>query len=768
MVIVGWFGFGGNAWLADQYRDELESLGIKLKTCSEYPNADVFYSRHTIKKFIDSCDILIFPTREVQPAKSANRLVLAMSRGKACVVGKMDAFLRVGKDGEHFVVADKENFLQKIVELAQNKGERERLGKNAFDHVMMREGGYHPLNMARKLMDQINKATSVPHVHVIIPHYLPRTDYLTLAAMSALESKGVRVTVSICSSSSVKPSLEHRDVKVYHQQERMTFSQANNYALRHHIPESADYVLLLNDDAFVSQWSISRMVEVAKLHNNDIVLNPLSNCDRGWLHNLPLEINGKQLVPAMKFEDFNDGEIAILLKSQFSDSKEFIESPFAAFYSTLIPRKVLTAVGNLEEDFKNGGEDASYCYRAKALGFKVGWTPCAFVFHFGGKSRKESHETRKEEHEADDKYTNERLAKKWPKDKKRIGIYTRGWENWDLDAAYTTGIGGSEQVESWIARKFAEDGHYVIMYGDHPVKDQYNVELRRWEDFRPEEEYFDLFISSRLAYPIENVRAKKKIVHIHDIFCLDKENVKRLYDKVDNFICLSPWHVNYFSDFHGIPKDKIIIIPNGLDHERLTFDESQKVFGRLHYSSSPDRGLDNILYMLPWIKDEVPEIHLEVFYGFHTWLSMLKGRGDEESLRKIEEIQSAIENCKEYVNFRDRVNLPQLHDAWNKAYCWLMPENFTETYCITAKEAQYSGTPIICSNVAALETTVGEFGKRVLHHPYSREARIEFIDEVVKLHKDKDYWYERAQQSLRGARECDWDFVYNNYWKKFI
>ncbi len=579
-MIVFWWGYGGNSWGAEQYKDELAEHGLFLKTCSEYPNADYQYSRHTIKELIDQADICIFPSREkVQPAKSSNRLVMAMSRAKPCVVGPLDSYLRVGDDGEHFIVADKQNFVQKVVELSKNPELMRRIGHNSFQKVMMSKDGFHPINMAKKLMTKISEAVrepGLPNVHVVIPHYLPRSDYLNLAIKSVLESKNVNVRISICSSSPVRPIVtENPLIKLHWQQERMTFSQANNHALRNHLSSDDEYVFLLNDDAFVSEWTLARMIATSASMEDNVILNPLSNCDRGWLHSCSLEIAGKQLVPAMKIEEFSEEEIKILLKSQFSDNGAFKESPFAAFYSTLIPRKVLDHVGLLNEEFINGGEDADYCYRAKALGYDVGWTEGAFTFHFGGKSRKESHETRKVEHEADDRYTNERLSKRWPKGKKRVAIWTGpAYETWDINSYRKGGIGGSETCAARLALELVKDGHYIIMYGDHPDETQEGVELKPWQSFQQNQEYFDLFIASRnLNCVTSELRAKKVVTWIHDIFLLSHREPNNLIsdfliNKVDVFIALSEWHKEFLLSYHkNIPVNKMAIIPNGINTE---------------------------------------------------------------------------------------------------------------------------------------------------------------------------------------------------------
>ncbi len=762
---MGWFGFGGHSWQAEQYRDALKNKGHVLRTSHEYPNADVPYSKETIKQFIDSCDVLIFPTRVTQPAKSSNRLLLAWSRKKPCIVGKLNAFSRVVVPGHNALVAN-DNFVEQVELLAISPELMEKLANNGFEKAMMEENCYHPINYSKKYLSEIRK-NLIPKVHVAIPHYLPRTDYLELAVSSVLDSVGVDVVVSIASSSPTTLKFEDSRVRVYQQKENMSFSVATNKALSN-ADEDVTHVLLLNDDTIVSKHSLKRMVECSNF-NGGAIVNPLSNCDYGWLHTYDLKINSLQLVPNMKIESISKEEIDILRNTQFTDAKTFSESDFAAFYSTLIPIEAYKKIGRLHEDFKNGGEDADYCYRAKRLGFKVGWTSDSFVFHFGGKSRKESHEVRGLDHELEDQFNNASLRKRWPSQKKRIAIYTGpAWEKWDIDTPYTTGIGGSEYCAGQLAKEAARQGHNVTMYGDHHEGERFGVTMKHWTNFHPEEEYWDLFIASRSLASVSKVKAKKIVAWVHDIFLLDGQVLdKKSVEKVDRFLCLTPWHRDFFSNHHGIPSNKIEIVPNGMDVSMLYLDLDNKVYGKMHYSSSPDRGLDNLLYMLPYIKQEVPEIHLDIYYGFFNWKSSVQSRGDKAQLEHLEVLERQLEACKDFVNFKGRVNLPQLHEAWNKAYVWGFPTHFTETFCITAKEAQYSGTPIVCSDIAALKTTVDNYGMQI-PFPYSYEGRKSFIDEVVKLHKDRNYWLERSAQSLSGAVGMDWTTVFEKYWSNFL
>jgi glycosyltransferase involved in cell wall biosynthesis len=205
----------------------------------------------------------------------------------------------------------------------------------------------------------------------------------------------------------------------------------------------------------------------------------------------------------------------------------------------------------------------------------------------------------------------------------------------------------------------------------------------------------------------------------------------------------------------------------GLDRnwEEIT---ASKEYGNMIFVSSPDRGLENILYCLTFAKERIPELKLHIFYGTHNWLSMAKSRNDQAQLQRIERLHEIIEKNKDWAIYHDRVNQQDLAKEWLKSYAWGYLDSFQETFCLSAKEAQCSATPSVTSNVGALESTVGEYGKQITHHPYSREGRVEFVEEIIKLHKDKDYWIQRSKQAFEGSQGISWGDRYNDYWRKWI
>jgi len=794
MTIFGFFGYGGHSHLAEAFREEmLLDADLILKTSHEYPNADVKYSVNTIHDFIDSVDVVILPARfKIEPAKSVNRLALAWSRKKPCIVAPLDAYLRYVVHMENAIVCSEHSeWLDAMRMLRDDPALRSRLAENGYKTVM---ANLDTRNQVHKLMHALKEAqavvpwSSTDFLQVIIPHYQERTDYLRWAATSALQANGPKREVLVVSSAKTDPTPALQDLlneykgtfRLFHNKQRLSFSEANNVGVIMAKDEATHY-LLLNDDTVVGENALSGFYG-EHLKKPDAIINPYSNCDKGWLHNDSLQIVGDQetidLVPNMTIEQLGNQYDNLRMFHMKHSEPTLIKAPFCAFYSTFIPRKVMDTVGYLNTKFLNGGEDADFCHRAQRFGFETYWTKKAWVYHFGGKSRlfaeAQNHATFHEE----DQYNNSLLHRRWARgQKKRIGIWTGpAWEKWDCESYLNGGIGGSEYCAGRLAETAASLGHSVCLYGDPATsKIQGDVEVIPWQEFKPEQEYFDLFISSRNLAPIDGrLRAKVILAWVHDIWISQNPEISEYHkSRVNKFISLSPWHRQFFNEHHKVPLEKIDIIPNGVNVEFFpkTWEEAvaNKQQTRLHYSSSPDRGLDTIIYLLPFIKDKIPDISLNIFYGFHNWVKAAQSRGNQEELRQISEMERQIASLGDSVVFHGRVSQQQLAQEWLKAGVWFYPTAFTETFAITAKEAQLSATPIVCSNIAALETTVGDYGIRVKPHPFTREARIEYVDHIIRLCSDTKSWNASSRQSYKAQTErLSWPERWQDYWSKYL
>jgi GT2 family glycosyltransferase len=608
------------------------------------------------------------------------------------------------------LVADtKEEWLGAIFEIRDNETLRASLAASGYDTALKR---LHPANYVGKLftaLRQVDLLSPWPvdtFLQIIIPHYSPRTDYLLRAIKSALESTGPSREVLVVSSSQIDPrgqlDLFKENVRCIYSKERLSFSEANNLGIRN-CDARTTHFLLLNDDTILGKDCLGEMMSVMSKGGDSFLLNPYSNCDKSWLHNDKLWISGstqvnKDLHPNMTIEEFSEEELGKLQAGFNSDrldrSGDLIETTFCAFYCTMIPKGVVDRVGFLNTLFKNGGEDLDYCERAKRMGFGSYWVTTAECFHFGGKTRKVAESEDFGKHHEEDRVNNLLVRKRWPKGKKRIGIWTGpAFECWELNSYRTSGIGGSETSAGRLAQIAAEQGHSVYMYGAHERNEQYGVQLVPWNEFIPEEEYFDLFIASRNLNCIDDrLKAKNILVWVHDVWLLSGQYISDYHrQRVTKFICLSPWHVDFFSEYHKVDKSQITIIPNGINVElfgmRNIWEEaiSKKVYGKMIFSSSPDRGLANLLYLLPFVKDHVPELNLNIFYGFLNWEAAARSRNNSLELQKIDELKREIEKNKDWVTLHGRINQSDLVKHWNECYLWGYFDTFSETFCCLPK-----------------------------------------------------------------------------------
>lgn len=139
------------------------------------------------------------------------------------------------------------------------------------------------------------------------------------------------------------------------------FGQANNVGFRYAIDHDYDYVLLLNQDAWLCPDTIERLVETQKQHPEYWILSPMQmNTECGGLEK--------------QFETYFS-----LCRSE--QTNECIEVPFVNAAIWLIPVSCLKMVGGFDPLFPHYGEDNDYVHRVHLHGGKVGIDVNATAYH---------------------------------------------------------------------------------------------------------------------------------------------------------------------------------------------------------------------------------------------------------------------------------------------------------------------------------------------------------------------------------------------------
>ncbi len=159
------------------------------------------------------------------------------------------------------------------------------------------------------------------------------------------------------------------NVHLLEQVKNLGFGQANNIGISYALNHGADYVFLLNQDAYLVDSCLKKLIEI---HQKNIQFGILS----------PIHLNGDGT-----HLDYNFSNYVARNRDFFSDHilnrplAKVYEVPFVNAAGWLISRKCLETVGGFDPMFFHYGEDDNYCHRVEYYGFKVGVVPNLFIKH---------------------------------------------------------------------------------------------------------------------------------------------------------------------------------------------------------------------------------------------------------------------------------------------------------------------------------------------------------------------------------------------------
>ena len=139
------------------------------------------------------------------------------------------------------------------------------------------------------------------------------------------------------------------------------FGQANNVGFRYAIEYDYDYVLLLNQDAWLLPDTIDRLIAIQKQHPEYWILSPMQwNTEREGLER--------------HFEHF-------LSPYQKENVKGVVQVPFVNAAIWLLPISCVEKVGGFDPLFPHYGEDNDYVNRVHYFGGKVGVDLETIAYH---------------------------------------------------------------------------------------------------------------------------------------------------------------------------------------------------------------------------------------------------------------------------------------------------------------------------------------------------------------------------------------------------
>jgi len=164
---------------------------------------------------------------------------------------------------------------------------------------------------------------------------------------------------------------EFPNVDLILQENNLGFGKANNIGISKALKEGADYVFLLNQDAWI------------ELNTIELLLNQgLQNPEYGIISPIHLVAEKDHfessfsnfIVPPYGFTNF-------MSDLYFNRVKELYETRFINAAGWLLSKKCLLKVGGFDPVFFHYEEDMNYTHRVLFHGFKIGFVPEAKMCH---------------------------------------------------------------------------------------------------------------------------------------------------------------------------------------------------------------------------------------------------------------------------------------------------------------------------------------------------------------------------------------------------
>jgi glycosyltransferase involved in cell wall biosynthesis len=353
--------------------------------------------------------------------------------------------------------------------------------------------------------------------------------------------------------------------------------------------------------------------------------------------------------------------------------------------------------------------------------------------------------------------------------------------------ALERGIGGREGAMIRLATEWAKLGHEVTNFV--PTKKAqrfFEVKTKTEKYFGPPDatprlwkdpgfhEYVPLNLTKPMlaSFPYDAVVAWECPSIYEDERIQEKQKVRLVHMQVAHFnigemeaaerystgvVALSEWAKEFLVS-SGLQHKNLYVRPNGVSLDNYPIDPN---FGEIPkhkafvYSSSPDRGLEQLLELWPGIRKEHPDANLYVTYGVEKYVEQVRW-----SHNKIGEMAlNIIEGMKQPgIVDLGKIGQRKLADLQRHACMWIYPADTiqaTETGCITAIENMAAGNPCVMSDADCLASEFGEVAC-ISELPFEADDYMEYINSILS---DPVRYKNLSERGRKFAETREWSKI---------
>jgi phosphatidylinositol alpha-mannosyltransferase len=271
------------------------------------------------------------------------------------------------------------------------------------------------------------------------------------------------------------------------------------------------------------------------------------------------------------------------------------------------------------------------------------------------------------------------------------------------------------------------------------------------------------FNGSSLLLRLAKLRQIRIVLNIHGITQLERKaeqwpepvsffdwmNTLRYCNLADRVVVNSEFMRNNVVDWYRLNRDKVIVIPNGVDLKMFTGskdrillegDPSLLFVGHL----SRLKGVDILIQAITILKSELPNIKLHFV-----------GHGNKYYFADL----AKKEGIEKYVVFHGRVEHSMLPRYYKSADICVFPSRH-EGFGIVILEAMASGIPIIASNIPSFQEIIsnGKDGRL-----FKSEDADALSKEIIALHHDPHLRKELSRNALEKVANYSWEKISDKY-----
>ena len=353
-----------------------------------------------------------------------------------------------------------------------------------------------------------------------------------------------------------------------------------------------------------------------------------------------------------------------------------------------------------------------------------------------------------------------------------------------VETPYSAPLGGSESAMCYLAEALAKRGHEIFLYTR--INEAQNIrgvmhlpdgEIRKAKDL-------DVLIIQNTPFCVTEIQPylnkKTKVIlwleHAHDqpaVSCLNDKNIVNLYSSI---IFISQWQKQQFLANFPLGTGNCFILRNAispafenlfLTGEKISIKKIQPPV--IAYTSTPFRGLNRLLKIFPIVRNEFPDVRLQVFSSMKVY--------QQNQTQDEKDFGDLYEQCRKTAGIEliGSLSQSQLAQRLKPVSILAYPSTFLETGCTSVLEAMSAGCQIITSDLGALPETSSGFGKlidfRLSEDEYLKEFAAAIIESLRKIYSHEFggiddvltrqvYFTNQAYNWKKRAQE--WEFFLQN------